>query len=308
MFRHFAQSIASVSLVAALANDAAAQHGGHGPMHISPAPVAVELPKGGLTLPMLDWGGRPVVEVKVGGKGPYRFILDTGASMTVIDSELKDELKLPAVQGMRAAAPGHGAPPEMVSVEALRVGGGTLRGLKAALMPLGRMLTGEGRPRGVLSALAFPGHLVTFDYPARKITIAKGALDAADSSTVFEYGTDDPLPIVPVRVAGHEMRVHLDTGSGYGLMLPNRFLAELPLASKPEPAGTAKVHGGESPITKARVDGAIELGAHRLGLEDVSFVDLKAVFGPPRGNLGYQALRPFVVTLDSRNRRIRIRG
>jgi hypothetical protein len=292
--------------VSAFVAVAYAQHGGDGHPGMSPAPVAVEVPSGGITLPMQDVGGRPVVEVRINGKGPYRFIFDTGATITVIDSDLKDELKLPVAPGMQAAAPGHGPAPAIVSVDALSVGGATLKGVTAALMPLGSLLTGDQRPRGVLSASSFPGHLVIFDYPGRKIVLRKGKLEQADSTSTLAYGTDDPLPTVPIRIAGHETRVHLDTGSGYGLMLPTRFLEELPLASKPEPAGKARVHGGEYPITKARVDGPITLGAYKLDLPDVSFTDVKPGFGPARGNIGYEVLRGFVVTLDSRNRLIRL--
>ena len=308
MVRRFAGTLAVFVMCTALAAAARAQHGGgQGPVHMSPAPVAIELPAGGLTLPMQDWGGRPVIEAKVNGKGPYRFILDTGATMTVIDVELRDVLKLPAVKGMTAAA-AHGPAPALVTVDRLALGGATLRGVTVALMPLGKMLTGEQRPMGVLSALAFPGHLVTFDYPGRKIAIAKGKLEATDSGTTFAYSAEEPIPTVPLRIGGHDTRVHLDTGSGYGVMLPTRFMDELTLTSKPEPAGNAKVHGGESPIMKARVEGAIEVGAHKLDLADVSFVDLKPMFGAPMGLIGYEVLRKFVVTLDSRNRLVRISG
>lgn len=300
--RLFVLSVVAVSALVAVAR---AQHGGGGQPRMSPAPVAVEVPSGGITIPMQDVGGRPVVEVRINGKGPYRFIFDTGASITVIDSELKDELKLPVAPGMQAA-PGHGPAPAIVSVEALSVGGATLKGVTAALMPLGSLLTGDQRPRGVLSASSSPGQLVIFGYPGRKIALRKGKLEKADSANTFAYGTDDPLPTVPIRIAGHDARVHLDTGSGYGLMLPTRFLEELPLASKPEPAGKARVHGGEYPITKARVDGPITLGAYALEGQDVSFTDVKPGFGPARGNIGYEVLRGFVVTLDSRNRLIRL--
>jgi Retroviral aspartyl protease len=49
-----------------------------------PAPAGIEVPKDGVTIPMQDMGGRPVVEIKINGKGPYRFILDTGAVTTVV--------------------------------------------------------------------------------------------------------------------------------------------------------------------------------------------------------------------------------
>src|SRR5262249_21623307 len=155
------------------------------------------------TLPMQDVGGRPVVDVSVNGKGPYRFILDTGATITVIDATLKDELKLPPVPGMRPSGGPHGPAPEIVSVDSLGIGSARLRGVTAALMQLGQLLTGEQRPRGVLSASAFPGHLVTIDYPSRRIVLKKGALEAADSAVIHAYPEDDALPTVPIRIAGH---------------------------------------------------------------------------------------------------------
>jgi len=305
---HHARTIlvSSLAMVSACATVTLAQHGGDGHPRMPPPPVAVEVPAAGTTLPMQDVGGRPVVDVRVNGKGPYRFVLDTGATITVIDATLKDELKLPPVPGMRPSSPGHGMPAEIVSVDAMGIGSTTLRGVTAALMPLGQLFTGDQRPRGVLSASAFPGHLVTFDYPSRRIVVKKGALEAADSAVIHEYPEDDPLPTVPIRIAGHDTRVHLDTGSGAGLMLPTHFLQELPLASKPAPGGTAKVHNGETPITKARVDGAITLGRYTLDLPDVSFADIHAIPGAPRGNIGYGVLKDFVVTLDSRNRRVRM--
>jgi len=305
MQRAFVPIALSIAVTAGCAAAALAQHGDGHP-RVPPPPVAVDVPAAGTTLPMQDVGGRPVVDVRVNGKGPYRFILDTGATITVIDATLKDELKLPAVPGMRPASPGHGPAPEIVSVDSLGVGSATLRGVTAALMPLGQLFTGEQRPRGVLSASAFPGHLVTFDYPSRRIVVKRGALEAADSAVIHAYPEDDPLPTVPIRIAGHELRVHVDTGSGGGLMLPTRLLEELPLASKPVPAGTAKVHNGEAPVTKARVDGAIVIGRYTLDLAEVSFADLRPLPGPPRGNIGYGVLKDFVVTLDSRNRRVRL--
>ena len=46
----------------------------------------------GASVPMLDVGGRPMVEINIDGKGPFPFILDTGATATVIDTGLAAEL------------------------------------------------------------------------------------------------------------------------------------------------------------------------------------------------------------------------
>ena len=271
-----------------------------------PVPSSIEVPRDGVTVPMQDMGGRPVVELEINGKGPYRFVLDTGAVTTVVSEELSRELSLTAPADMQVAAVGGGTPPAIVLIHDVRFSDAVLVDMIAAVMPLGGLLRGENAPRGILSAANFPGYLLTYDYPGKRISIKKGALDSVDSQNSFQYREDQVLPTMPLRIAGHDTEVHLDTGSGFGLTLPMKFLAELPLASQPKEAGTVRTGGGEFPVSIARVNGTIELGKYRLSLDDVRFSDARPGPTPAVGNIGYGVLRDFVVTLDSKNQRIRL--
>lgn len=273
-----------------------------------PAPAGIHVPQDGVTVPMQDMGGRPVVELRINGKGPYRFILDTGAVTTVVSDELSRELALAPPAGMQAASAGGGLAPAIVMIHDILLGDAVLEGVIAAAMPLAGLLNDkdENAPRGILSAASFPGYLLVYDYPGKRISIKKGALENADSRSSFQYSEDQVLPTVPLRVAGHDTHVHLDTGSGFGLTLPVKFLTELPLASQPKEAGKVRTGAGEFPVSVARVAGAIELGKYKLGLDEVRFSDARPGPGPAAGNIGYEVLRHFVVTLDSKNRRIRI--
>jgi len=272
-----------------------------------PVPATVSVPAAGVTVPMQNWGGRPVVEVRINGKGPYRFLVDTGANVTLIAADLSAELSLPAPDDPQVTTPDGSPPPPGVTIHELRIGDVALGDMLAVVMPLGGFfMSPDDAPRGVLSAAYFSGCLVTFDYPAKRVLIRKGELAAADSRSVFEYGEDQILPTVPIRVAGHETHVHLDTGSPMGLTLPAHFLRELPLASQPKDDGTARTPGGSFPISVASVQGAIELGQYKLDLTEVRFSDVGPGGGAPIGNIGDDVLRQFVVTLDSKNRRIRV--
>ncbi len=269
----------------------------------APAPDSIEVPAGGISLPMDDFGGRPVVNVEIGGKGPFRFIVDTGATLTVINPGLQEELALPAAPGMQGVAPGGGPAHAILSIPELRIGQMVIRGLTAAAPP-DNPWKGKNMPPGVLSGSSFPGYLLTFDYPRRRIRILKGELARPDSRSIFDYPDGSLLPTVPIRVAGREIRAHLDTGSGHGLTLPSKLIKELPLASEPKEAGTARTYMGESPILSAKVKGPIELGRFMLDMPEVSFADVRSGADASIANLGYEVLRDFVVTLDSKNRRI----
>jgi hypothetical protein len=273
--------------------------------HSAPAPSRIEVPQAGVNLPMQDFGGRPVVQVRINDKGPYRFILDTGATITVVGEEIVKDLSL-AGAGVGAAPTGPGPAPSIVTINDLRVGEAAIGGFMAAVMPLASFFKDSSAPVGVLSASTFAGCLVTFDYPGHRISIKPGSLGAADSRTIFQYKDSDDLPMLPVRVAGHDTRIHLDTGSSFTLTLPRHLLAELPLKSQPQDSGVARLPSGTVPVSVAAVDGAIEIGKYRLNIPQVRFADMRPAGEIGPGNVGYAVLRGFVVTLDSKNRRIQL--
>ena len=237
---------------------------------------------------MLDFGGRPVVEVMINGKGPYQFILDTGASGTVVDSSVATEIGIEDRQNIRE----------------IRVGTVAIRDLEVAVFPLSKMFGGGDAPRGILSASAFPGTLVSFDYPAKRITFRKGSLGEANAGKIFDYDGAD-LPSVPVKAANREIRVHLDTGAPYAIAFPTKYMKELPLARPAVQKGNVKSHGGPIPIFVAALDGDISIGQFKLSTHEVHFTDVVPFHNvEPKGQLGGEALRDFIVTLDSVNHRV----
>jgi hypothetical protein len=248
--------------------------------------VVGQAPSAEVTVPMLDFGHRPVVEVSINGQGPFRMILDTGASGTVVD---------PSWVG------GETGPIELREV---RIGALSWTQLPVASEPLFAGPIAPEFPKGVLSAAAFPGYLVTLDYPNKTISIRKGELPVADGRRVFQYGAAEELPLAPVRVAGREFTLHVDSGSPGGVMLPLRFSKELPLGAELVLVGKARTVAGEFDVWSAPVKGAVELGEYVLEVPGIRFSDLRPGPKPGPGNIGYEVLRTFKVTLDAANRRL----
>jgi hypothetical protein len=264
--------------------------------HELPPPEKIEVPDGGVTVPMLDVGGRPMVLVTLNGKGPYPLILDTGASVIDIDSGLVADMALPGVPG---------APEGVARVEELAVGGAVLCGVVVGPAPMMAALGGSNPPRGVLGASSFPGYLVTLNYPAKTVTIRKGSLPPPDDRRIFQYAAEDILPRVPIRIGGHEFRPHVDSGSPGSLVLPVSYSSDLPLTTKPVEIGRARTVAGEFPILSADIAVPIELGEYKLDLKQIRFSDLRPGPEAPVGNIGFQVLRDFIVTMDSKNRRLK---
>lgn len=65
-----------------------------------------------------------VVPVMIGGKGPYDFVVDTGATLTCVAESLADELSLPEPRGVfgRGATLGGSGSMRLVQVDSLRIG------------------------------------------------------------------------------------------------------------------------------------------------------------------------------------------
>jgi hypothetical protein len=250
----------------------------------------VSVPPEGESVPMLEFGGRPVVEVMINGKGPYKFVLDTGAFQNVVDSSVADELSL---------KPG-------TQIEELRVGKVTIHGLETQVAPVSQMFGADNPPRGVLSASSFPGYLVIFDYPGKRVLFRKGSLAEPNDRTIFDYDPAD-LPAVPVKVADREVSLHLDTGAPLTIALPTKYMKELPLSAPAVQKGHAKTNVGARPIYQATLNGDISIGDYKVPTRDLHFTDIVPYPGAePRGQVGNDALRSLIVTLDSMNHRVRL--
>jgi hypothetical protein len=268
-----------------------------------PKPEKVELRSAEVSVPMHQFGKKPVVDVKINDKGPFRLFLDTGAQGSVLDQSLADELKLPVEGKARVSSPGgKGLPASQVRLDRVEVGDAVLSVLPAVAFDRSSLYRGKDAPRGVLSASTFPGCLITLDYPKGRLLIRRGELPAPDSVRVFGYDPQRPLPMIRLTVADQEATVHLDSGAPGGIMLPLEMAGRLPLASKPVEVGRGRRVDQDIVILGAKLKGQVKLGTYVLENPDLHFQDIPKA----PGHVGYEFLRCFAVTLDSKNSRLQL--
>jgi len=270
--------------------------------HEMPPPAKVALGAAEVVVPMDSFGGRPVVSLLLNGRGPYRFVLDTGAGGSVMSQSLADSLGLASLGEARVGAPGGATNPgNMVDIGRVEMGDAVLSDLSLVATDLSRVFHLDDHPVGVLSALAFSGCLVTFDYPRKQILVREGELPVANGADIFAYTAEDHIPTLEISVAGVPVRAHLDSGSGHGLMLPAGMADKVPLAGPLVEKGKARTVDGEWPLREAPLKGTVTIG--RLHLENPM---LMFVEGSTFGNIGYEILKGFVVTVDRGNHRFRL--
>lgn len=266
----------------------------------------VELRTGISTFPLNLADGRPIVNVRINGQGPYPFILDTGAEGSIVSESLAEDLKLEVLGDARVGSPGaiQPVPGKYLRIGQVELGNLLLSGMGAVsvdLSPMTKIFVGPGAPRGVLSMKSWKGILVTLNYPAGVIELRYGELPAADDLQIFQFSADDRLPVIVLDVAGISVRVDVDSGAARGLVLPGSLASRLPLAGKPVEVESLRTVDGETTVLAAKLNGTMKLG--RFAFENL---DLNFTERAPIGNIGYPILKRFSVTLDWKNHRIRL--
>ncbi len=248
--------------------------------------------------------GRPVVEVTLAGtRQTVPFVLDTGASATVLNADLVAELGIPSEGEVLLADPsGGGATPGRTHrLDQLAIGGWIFRDVFAVSWSDETLTSGLGGARGVLGVPSLAGVSVEFDFPARELRISSERLTEGDGSLPFA-NPQSVIPSLHLEVADTTVEAHVDTGNGRGVGLPSSLEHRLAFEGALEP-GTGRSASGTFPIRSGRLMGRIRLGVWELERPQV-FLNERF----PTANVGTPALLGTRTTVDVGRRRIRIEG
>jgi len=266
-------------------------------------PEKIELRSPDVTVPMQLARNKPVVEVMINGKGPFKLFLDTGAAATVLNKDLADELQLPVVGTIHIGDPANpqAITANQVQVEQLSLGGAVFSKFKAVSWDRAALYP-SGGPRGVLGMPLFADLLLTLNYPQGKVDIRRGELPSANGNDILTYKLSKGGTFrIPVSVAGINIDADLDTGASGGLGLPKKYIEQLPLAANPVEIGRGRTVNGEFSVFGAKLNGVVKIGGHSFENPDIEFNEYL-----PGVVLGYRFLRHFVITIDQKNQRARL--
>jgi hypothetical protein len=274
-----------------------------------------------------------VVAVRLNGKGPYHFLLDTGVSTSLLtNAALADSLHLARGEELRViGAGGEDTPLRAYRTDGVRV---ELPGLVAPRMTwlllsedaLNLSAFAGTRIDGILGAELFQSMVVTI-WPTRGQLVCRAPsgyraprrgwatlpLHLHKGKAYVEADVEQlPLaegaasPVLPLRLV-------LDTGAGHALSLETNADRRLHL-----PPGhlRADLGRGLSGIVRGSLGrvAAIRLGRYRLPRVLTSFPDsgqvhqrLRAHDAPRQGNLGFEVLKRFNCIIDYPHQRLLLR-
>ena len=302
--RTLARTLAPLFLVAAAA----------APTPVDPLAVADEFAATGDALRLdEDRADRMAVSVNINGRGPFAFIVDTGAERTVISRELADDLGLspgnPAILHTMSGI----SPAETVIIDEL--GLSQLRVRRIVAPALSRRNLGAS---GLLGIDSLQSRRVVLDFATRTITIvpATSREERSDADTIVVRARSrlGRLILVDVTLNGRKVSTVLDTGSQ--VTVGNDALKRLVLRNRANalvaPIELTSVTGGLVMADYAPVAG-LRIGDLGFGSLPIAFADLH-IFrqlgfdGKPALILGMDVLRAFSrVSVDFANRTVRFK-
>lgn len=265
------------------------------------ADSATKLP---IEIPMQTDGGMPTIELMVNGQGPFLFGIDTGAQGAArIDSSLVEKLKLKP-SGQVQATDGSGRNPQTVEtyqLDFVAIGDLRFTGVSAG----SRNFKNSPRPLkvdGILGLSLFSEYLVTMDFPAKRLRIARGELPKADGAEVLNYKNERGVPLAELNVGNTKIDAHLDSGNMIGeFVLPTAFVEKLTQASEPKVVGRARSASGAMEIKQVQIKEMVRLGRHEFPEATITFPALGDI-----GNIGVKILRQFAITFDQQHQRVRL--
>jgi hypothetical protein len=195
-------------------------------------------------VPLLDCGGLPCVEARMGSGPVLKMGLDTGNADSVLDTAYAEAAGLKPSEPLPA-----GAPSGMFRtvISSISVGNVKLERVPTLAMSLSDMIAQNQMPQvdGTLAYTAFNDRILQIDFVRRKVRISDvlaapvACSGACDKITLINFGKEGPLIVVAdgFEINGKKVSAQVDTMYSGTLLVYTAAIEKLQLA---EAAKTTK--------------------------------------------------------------------
>jgi hypothetical protein len=251
------------------------------------------------------------LNVKLNGKGPYRFLCDTGG-VNIITPELAKELGVTSEGALEGRGVGEKSEDiGLTKIEKVQIGDATIANQVFAVYPLGPFGAVEGVPQfGLVGYEVFKRFVAKVDYGNGLLTLwLPAAFTYKGTGTVVPFAFNEHIPQVEGSIDGFPGKFDIDTGSRGSVTILAPFAEKNDLKGHfgtVVPAMTGWGVGGPARGLLARAK-VLKLGGVEV---DAPMVDLsqqkKGAFTDPyvAGNVGAGVLKRFNVTFDYGHQRM----
>ncbi len=218
-----------------------------------------------------DRTGRIVAAVTINDRGPYRFILDTGANSSALSPKVVEELGLPEAEGVRVHGVTGSAVLPAVHVESMRAGAVELPPTVLPVLP-GDIFAGAD---GILGVTGMQHMRIDVDFLHDRVSIFRSGGRRATSAYVTVKATlwQGGLLLVAGKVGSIPTKIIIDTGA-------ERTMGNIPLRtailsrSRAGEEFSTMVHGATTDV-----ESGTYFRAPRITIGPAKLADLPVTFG-----------------------------
>jgi predicted aspartyl protease len=254
---------------------------------------------------------RMTVDVSVGGKGPYRFLVDTGAERTVISRQLAQQLRLASGRAAVLHSVIGVNDVNTVFIPHLKVSNSIVSVVDAPALEEGNI-----GADGMLGIDSLRSQRVMFDFKRQtmSITPASRPVEELDGKTIVvrARSRSGRLIFTHAKIGGQKVTVIIDTGSQVtiGNAALRKSLERRDLWVAPRTIMIESVTGEKQPASVASIK-ALELGDVHLDDLPIAFADAHVfrqlnLKNRPALLLGMNAMRAFDrISIDFESKKVR---
>ena len=255
---------------------------------------------------------RMTVPVRLGGSGPFRFLVDTGADRTAVSRQLAGRLGLAPGPGGQLHSVTGVSPVETVTVRQLQLSARTIGKIDAPVLDAEHL-----GAEGILGTDSLRAQRVLFDFKNKLLSITpaqpKKQKDEAGTIVVQASRRAGRLILTEATADNRKLTVVLDTGSevSIGNMALKRALASRRLLQRNGQVELISVTGeklvGDYTFLKELEIGGVTLNDLAIVFADAHTFRQMQLDDRPALLLGMNALQAFdKVSIDFANKKLRV--
>lgn len=270
-----------------------------------------EAPRPGLTtfgtplvvLPAATLGNYLVIEAKWDRYGPYRFLIDTGSSVTLVSTELARRYPVkytPATTAPQVrvkSAEGEIALLATTTLRRLDLGDVRFDDVPALMYDCAPLSAHLGvKIDGILGFPLFRDTVLTLDYPHSRVLLSPSRTAPLLPGSTIPFNNANKTPLIPISMGDTPFIALIDSGSDAPLSL-NPVGLQPKFAVAPRPGPTVGTLTGDRTQQLGRLADSLKIGTYALQSPLVEMTDeLSAI--------GAAILKNFTITFDQKRNQV----
>lgn len=244
-----------------------------------------------------------IVQSKGDKRGPYHFLIDTGASVTLVSPEFAARFVAknapPTATPIVRVKSADGEPVLLTSTTLRRIelGGAEFENVQALIYDCSAISAHLGvKIDAILGFPLFRETLLTLDYPHSRVLLQSRSASPTVPGTAIPFNNDRKTPIIPLRLGDQTFVALIDSGSDASLSL-NPIGLQPSYAIPPRPGATVATLSGDRPQQVGRLAQSLKIGDYLLERPIADLTD-------ELSSVGGGILKHFTVTFDQERSRV----